>query len=135
MSSQTIGSVLPASDTPLELFMHEIMLSEGPCAILDRAGVVTKTNLAFESVAPASKGRPLTASFMLAGLKPGAPPDELIADSPVEALYRSPTGALVPASLHALYRFPESGDRLLLVADVLQCGARNCGVWKTRRLL
>jgi PAS domain-containing protein len=117
MSSEPYPSVVSGDVSASGLLMQGLMKSGSPCAIVDRSGAVTRANAAFEKLAPASTGRLLTGLFRFNPSTLGEGRQVGSFPSPVEVLYSSAGGALVPAWLHTLCESPDTGDRLLLVAD------------------
>ncbi|MGO4307753.1 PAS domain-containing protein [Cupriavidus sp. RAF12] len=98
-------------------FITGLMASDSPCAIVDQAGVVTCANPAFAMLVPDSTGRPIQVTFFFR-----TPIYEEISavrklQVPNEVLYYDASGMLVPAWLHTLYEVPETGERLILLAD------------------
>lgn len=111
MSSQPSTIAVANDDPPAGPMLRSLMASDSPCVIVDHADTICQANAAFEQLLPASAGKSLLELFRF-----DTPPD---ADSfgPAEGLYYGRDGALVPAWLHTIHASPDTGERLLLVAD------------------
>jgi PAS domain-containing protein len=116
MSSEPCVSLVSPADTLFAQFPDSLLSSGSPCVIVDRSNVVCKANTAFERRLPAAAGRRIDDLFRIDGSHDIAVREEPVA-SPVEALYYGPDGALIPAWLHTVCEWPDTGERLLLVAD------------------
>lgn len=98
-------------------FITGLMMSDSPCAIVDQSGVIARMNPAFARLAPGSAGRPIRGTFFFNGPAKAGVAAARKRSAPEDVLYYDTIGTLVPATLHTLFEEPDTGERVVLLAD------------------